>query len=64
MNHSKQADLSVRPTIPNIVIQCETGGGFQIGWSDNALVFPSRRWAEAVASRTDQRYWTIEGELL
>ena len=37
--------------IPDQIIQCEVGGGFQIGWRDDAAgPFPSRTFAIAVSA--------------
>ena len=41
------------PIFTNPIIACETGGGFQIGWHDDAPSFPSRSFAHAVASRSE-----------
>ena len=40
---------------PPIIVACEVGGGFQIGWSDDAPSYPSRTFAEAVASGAGHR---------
>ena len=37
-------------TADQIIVACEVGGGFQIGWHDDAPSFPSRSFAEAVAA--------------
>lgn len=41
---------------PPIIIPCETGGGFQIGFGDDAPgPFASREFAAAVAASADRR---------
>ena len=35
-----------------VVVPCEVGGGFQIGFADDAPSFPSRTFALAVAAST------------
>ncbi len=37
--------------IPDIIVACEVGGGFQIGIADGPGPFPSRRFAELIAAQ-------------
>jgi hypothetical protein len=44
----------VSGSLPNpfsLIVACEVGGGFQIGWQDDPPSFPSRSFAEAVAGQ-------------
>lgn len=55
--HDLDNDLLRRTAIlhlqPPIVVEFEVGGGFQIGWADDAPSFPSRALAAAMRSAVD-----------
>ena len=38
-----------------IIVPCEVGGGFQVGWWDDAPSFPSRQFALAVVNANQHR---------
>jgi hypothetical protein len=48
MDFAPASDQRDAPS-PIAIFACEVGGGYQIGWSDDAPSFPSRSFAEAVA---------------
>jgi hypothetical protein len=45
------------PTLqPDLIVPCEVGGGYQVGWQDDAPgPFPTRAFAAMVAAATDRR---------
>jgi hypothetical protein len=59
MAAEQESETVSPPTVADypIIIACEVGGGFQIGWHDTAASgpFESRAFAQAVATSTTSR---------